>query len=605
MSTLPSEDSPVIVWQPGDKLFGDRYTIVKQLGMGGFGVTYLATDQQRRKVVIKTINKKAQLKPEFAKYRQDFQDEARKLGFCRHPHIVQIENNFQEGHLPCIVMEYIEGEDLWQRVVENSNKPLSEAQALTYIQQIADALTAVHQKGLLHRDVKPDNIIVRSNQDEAVLIDFGIAKEFIPDKTQRHTEAHTDGFSPLEQYDEEGQRGAYVDVYSLAATLYYLLTTKVPPPAFNRASRDSLQPPQQENPNISEPVNRAILMGMSLYIKDRPQSVEDWLDLLNNSRRVLVSYQKLEELLAAKKWQAADEETAAIMLKICDRQEQGWLQLEDITKIPCFDFRTIDQLWVKYSQGRFGFSVQNRIWERIGGNPDADKKTWERFGEQVGWCVKRFLIDSYWLDVEPFKPKLLPEGIDTSGWGLGDFIKFLVLLPLYITIYLLVSIYLIFSNVIYPLLILKLTLMPTTGNFPKTIKPYTGIIVGRGAKVVLLNLQEDLIEFRQATAQQMATHERIKKDYNTVQNIAREWHRRSQLAQSQGNEVMVKEALERQQSYIDKANNFPVKVEQEAAKVEKIKRKLGYQEKKIDEAKTQSNWEMTYLAEKLAECNIN
>ncbi|WP_392533948.1 GUN4 domain-containing protein [Nostoc sp. C117] len=605
MSSLPPEDSRVIVWQPGDKLFGDRYTIERVLGMGGFGVTYLATDQQSRRIVIKTLNEIAQRSPKFAKYRQDFQEEARKLGYCRHPHIVQIESSFQEGQLPCIAMEYIEGEDLWQRV-EKLQKPLSESEALLYIQQIASALTAVHQKGLLHRDVKPQNIMVRSNQEEVILIDFGIAKEFIPDKTQRHTEAYTHGFSPLEQYDEEARHGDYIDVYSLAATLYYLLTTKVPPSAWARVSRDSLKPPQQENPNISDSVNRAILMGMSLYVKDRPQSVQDWLDLFQNSRRVLVNYQKLEELLVAKKWQAADKETAAIMLKICDRQEEGWLQLEDIKKIPCDDFRTIDKLWVEHSKGRFGFSVQNRIWERIGGNPDANDKTWERFGERVGWRVKVFWIEStnFWLDIEHLKLEWFKE-IYTPEWDLVNLIKWLVLFPLYIVVYFSDWILLIFMNLSGLILRLKLTLMPKEGYLPKTIKPYTGIIIGRGAKVVSLNLQEDLAQFRQATAVQIAHQIRIEKQYNDAQNEANKWHRNSELAQQKGDESLTQMALDRHQSYIYQANKLQLKLEQERAKLERSRRKLLYQEFKVDEAKIESNWEIAALAEKLAECNIS
>jgi hypothetical protein len=101
-----------------------------------------------------------------------------------------------------------------------------------------------------------------------------------------------------------------------------------------------------------------------------------------------VNYTRLRDLLAAGKWKEADEETLAVMLKASGREEEGWLNVESINKFPCTDLRTIDQLWVKYSNDRFGFSVQKRIWESVGGNPDADYETYCRFGEKVGWMKK-------------------------------------------------------------------------------------------------------------------------------------------------------------------------------------------------------------------------
>lgn len=271
-----------MVWLKGQKLHGHRYVIERKLGQGGVGITYLAKDTKGNPLAIKTLTDEVMTNPDFIefrdKYQRDFEREATRLAVCRHPHIVQIENVFREQSLPCIAMEYIQGEDLWQRV--RNRHPLSEAEALGYIQQIGEALTLVHDKGLLHRDLKPHNIMVRSGVSEAVLIDFGIAREFIPNLTQTHTVNFTPGFAPLEQYDEQAHRGEYTDVYGLAATLYCLLTTKVPPPAFMRVVRDSLQPPQALNSNVSDRVNQGILTGMELQPEKRPQSVSEWLRLL-------------------------------------------------------------------------------------------------------------------------------------------------------------------------------------------------------------------------------------------------------------------------------------------------------------------------------------
>jgi len=272
-----------MVWNPGKSLFGGRYIIESQLGEGGIGITYLAINQRNQLRVIKTLKEEILNHPAWIlhrnKLRQDFRDEAVRLAVCHHPHIVQIETIFDDGNLPCMVMEYIEGEDLGQYLRRMGVLP--EAEALLYIRQIGDALTLIHSKGLLHRDLKPRNIMVRIDKSEAVLIDFGIAREFIPNMIQRHTVYRTPGFAPPEQYESEAPRGEYIDIYALAATLYNLLTAVIPTSADDRHHNINLEPPQYFNPKISNRVNQAIMCGMDLDSTYRPQSVREWLDLLD------------------------------------------------------------------------------------------------------------------------------------------------------------------------------------------------------------------------------------------------------------------------------------------------------------------------------------
>ena len=270
-----------MAWASGQKLQGGKYTIEQELGEGGFGITYRATDNNGRKVVIKTLNETVQSRPDFAKFQQDFLNEALRLARCSHPHIVRVDEVMQEGQLWCIVMEYIDGEDLASQVV--SRGALPEAEALRYIQQIGEALAVVHNNSLLHRDVKPQNIMLRSGKSEAVLIDFGIAREFTPNLTQTHTQMLSDGFAPIEQYDKRSKRGAYTDVYALAATLYSLLTGEVPTLAPIRAIGTPLEPPQQINSSISDRVNQSILKGMEVKPEDRPPSIQEWLALLQTN----------------------------------------------------------------------------------------------------------------------------------------------------------------------------------------------------------------------------------------------------------------------------------------------------------------------------------
>ncbi|WP_017319066.1 serine/threonine-protein kinase [Mastigocladopsis repens] len=303
-----------MVWNPGQLLFGGRYIIARKLGEGGIGITYLAKNERDELRVIKTLREEilnhSTWKPHQTKLKQDFRDEAIRLAVCRHPHIVQIENIFDEGNLPCMVMEYIAGEDLGSRLRRMG--VLSEAEALLYIRQIGDALKVIHTKGLLHRDIKPRNIMLRAGKSEAVLIDFGIAREFIPNVIQRHTVYRTPGFAPPEQYELEAPRGEYIDVYALAATLYSLITGVIPRNADDRQCRNTpLETPKHFNPNISDTVNQAIMRGMDLQPNLRPQSVQEWLNLLDANlaevlpTQVITLYSSplIPSVVTSQKWQ--------------------------------------------------------------------------------------------------------------------------------------------------------------------------------------------------------------------------------------------------------------------------------------------------------------
>ncbi|NEN90847.1 MAG: GUN4 domain-containing protein [Okeania sp. SIO3H1] len=111
-------------------------------------------------------------------------------------------------------------------------------------------------------------------------------------------------------------------------------------------------------------------------------SKNDEIELLSDKN---VDYTKLRDFLAHGEWKVADMETARCMLKVAGRQKQGSLDVEDIDNFPCTDLRTIDQLWVKYSDGKFGFSVQKKIYQSVGGTKEYNREVWEKFGEQVGW----------------------------------------------------------------------------------------------------------------------------------------------------------------------------------------------------------------------------
>lgn len=394
-------------WPPGQQLHNGKYIIEEIVGGGGFGVTYRAQNSKEGKVVaIKTLNATSQGKSNFRELQTKFVNEALCLARCSHPHVVQVYEVFPEMagdiELWCMVMELIDGIDLAGHLEDNGI--LSEEKALPIIQQVGDALSFVHKQNLTHLDVKPQNIMLRKRGLSAVLIDFGLARQVTtPGKLRTNSNSGTECYAPLELLEKRAELGSYTDVYSLAATLYVMLTGELPFPSQFRKQNIPLTPPKQHNDKISDRVNAAIIKGMELEPQNRPQSVQEWLDLVMpkpvaaETTRVIsavgMDYYKLRNLLAAGKWKEADEETARVMLKVAGREKEGFLHIESINKFPCEDLRTIDQLWVQYSDGRFGFSVQKRIYQSLRGTREYDYKILKAFGDQVGWPVNRKWLD--------------------------------------------------------------------------------------------------------------------------------------------------------------------------------------------------------------------
>lgn len=268
----------------GKRLQGGKYTLDEELGRGGFGMTFKATHHfLGQVVVIKTPNEALRNDPNFADYQRKFQDEARRLALCVHANIVRVSDFFIEDDRAYMVMDYIPGATLEALVFPNH--PLPEATAIHYMWQIGQALKVVHRNGLLHRDIKPQNVILRLETDQVVLIDFGIAREFTPGSTQTHTNLISSGYAPIEQYLAQEKRTPATDVYGLAATLYSLLTAQVPVASILR-ERQPLPAPRDLRPEISAATNQAVMRGMAVEARYRPASVDEWLALLPDSRSI-------------------------------------------------------------------------------------------------------------------------------------------------------------------------------------------------------------------------------------------------------------------------------------------------------------------------------
>jgi serine/threonine protein kinase len=276
---------------PGTKLQGGIYSVGKVLGQGGFGITYLGGDiRARRPVAIKEFfpygssRRGNSVHPfgglnaaDYASSRTKFLDEARILARFDHEGIVDVYGTFEENNTAYMVMELLRGRTLGQLIEERG--PLPEREALQYITRVGEALEVVHGASLLHRDLKPDNIML-NDDGSVVLIDFGTARTFAAGKTGRMTTMVTPGYAPLEQYGQSVRFGPFTDVYALGATLYHALTGQMPPPATDRASGVDLVPPRMLNPAVSRGVSDAVMWAMKMRVAERPQTMRELLDAL-------------------------------------------------------------------------------------------------------------------------------------------------------------------------------------------------------------------------------------------------------------------------------------------------------------------------------------
>jgi serine/threonine protein kinase len=275
-----------MVWQKGYKLQGGKYIIEKELGKGGFGITYKVWHNNLQAyVVIKTLNDDLRDDPDFDNYEEKFKKEARilqKLSQQKNKNIVRVTDLFEENKIWYLVMDFVEGESL-QKLVKR--RKLSETEAVNYIRQIGEALVVCHNKNLFHRDAHPGNIMIQKD-GTAILIDFGLAGEIIPS-------SRYEGFKPFAHpifapYEQGfGERKPTIDVYTLAASLYYAVTRNLPAAGSERYKEvrlqrhaDPLISPERYNPDISNDVKFAIEKGMKLEPQFRPQSMAKWLALL-------------------------------------------------------------------------------------------------------------------------------------------------------------------------------------------------------------------------------------------------------------------------------------------------------------------------------------
>lgn len=445
-------------------LLKDRYRAIKPLGRGGSSETFKALDQDRlnHPCTIKQLT----LPPDRdRKATELFNQEAVRLyELGKHDQIPELYAHFELNNRLYLVQEFIDGQTLLDEVEGRDD----EAGVLYKEDQIRELLTAllpvlqfIHDRGVIHRDIKPANIMRRhtspasspclagerrissqvsshleEEREGLVLIDFGVAKQAAGAlAVKKGTMIGTLGYAPAEQF-QCGEAYPASDLYALGATCIHLLTGIHPFNLYNPLEsclpwREHLPPDTTITPQLGAILDKLL----KPLVKDRYQSALNVLQDLElapvhypsqssfgvalESERG-IDYTKLRNLLATGKWKEADAETRQKMLDVMEQQERGYLDNETIKTFPSKDFRTINELWVHYSDNRFGFSVQKRIWVEEGGKPGVyDSNVYEKFCDRIGWRVsENWKLYSDLMFSLNAPPGHLPWSLGI-GWGVG------------------------------------------------------------------------------------------------------------------------------------------------------------------------------------------
>lgn len=264
------------------------------LGRGGFGITYRAFDaSQNREVAVKELfsadccrrDSQVELRDEnrretFQKAKTRFLEQARVLSQLRHPNIVRVVSFFEENATVYLVMELLSGQNLLEMVENRSALPEDEARE--FIEKIGGALEAIHRLGLLHLDIKPENVVL-TEQNRVVLMDFDLVQKLHGDEELQTrpldapSHCGTPGYAPIEQYSIATRFSPATDIYALGATFFHLLSGRAPAPSLQRAHDDTLVFP----PHCAENVRAVIEKSLQIESGKRPQNVRAFREILS------------------------------------------------------------------------------------------------------------------------------------------------------------------------------------------------------------------------------------------------------------------------------------------------------------------------------------
>jgi serine/threonine protein kinase len=408
-------------------LLKDRYRPLYAIGRGGFGRTYLAVDEHlpsHPQCVIKQLCFPETNPDSFGKVVELFRQEAVHLHELQHPQIPQLLAHFAQDEQFYLVEELIAGQTLTQELQHQG--VFSETQIWQLLQDLLPVLQFIHSRQVIHRDIKPANIMRRASTGHLVLIDFGIAKQ-ITASAMLHTGTTIGSPEYMAPEQTKGKAFPASDLYSLGVTCIHLLTGISPFDLFDITSdrwawRDYLPSPNVISPHLGEILDKLLQNALAERYKSatevfqavtappKPMKKKPVNSLHSETG---VDYQQLRDLLATRKWQAANQETWAVMCQALSKPLGSYLFSSDIEKLPCEDLQIIDQLWTKYSQGHFGFSVQRQIYH----NCDDD---YGRFCAAIHWDLPYSISSKQKLSFSLSAPTgHLPSHFWVGGTQLG------------------------------------------------------------------------------------------------------------------------------------------------------------------------------------------
>lgn len=303
---IGSNQSHGVSLAPGT-IIGGRFIVGKTLGQGGFGITYLSLDLKTGKIVaikeffpshlvsrqetgLRTSVQPNSTKDEdiFRYGLKKFKEEAELLAtFRNQEHIVSVHRFFYGNNTGYFVMDFIDGISL-KDYVRRMNGRLLYPDVVGIIDPILKAIAFIHSKGLIHRDVSPDNVFIQKD-GTVKLLDFGAARFFTQSKGKAMTTILKPGFAPPEQYTSTGKQGPWTDIYAVAGTMYYALTGKTPLDSLSRKLDDQLIRPTAVNPSVSRAQEAVLLKGLAIEPSERYGSAMEFREALVRSIQPILS----------------------------------------------------------------------------------------------------------------------------------------------------------------------------------------------------------------------------------------------------------------------------------------------------------------------------
>lgn len=282
---------------PPGTLLKNRYIVGVTLGVGGFGITYKCLDTKIggicaikeyfpanfaiRGNATKYVSVAEQSLKRYNKIMSRFVEEAKLVKSLKHRNVIEIYDSFFENNTAYYVMEYCDGIDL-RKYTNNFNRRLEYDEGMNLLYQIMNGLEYIHSKGILHRDIAPDNIYVTKNNSVKIL-DFGSARREMEQLNRELSVIVKVGYAPIEQYGGQIKQGAYTDIYALGATFYHLFTSKIPIESTQRVAEDNLEPFSKLRPDLPDNLKYCIEKSMELTVSKRISDIAEMKSILGLS----------------------------------------------------------------------------------------------------------------------------------------------------------------------------------------------------------------------------------------------------------------------------------------------------------------------------------